>query len=130
MTPAYSVASWLATHLGMTLGTDIFEGPPVDDNGLTSDPSVFVQNTGGQSVEEALGRGSAILWPTVQLTTRSAKRTTAQSKARAAAYIVLDQAAPTGYVSCDLLDSDPLLVEVDDKGRYYFSTNLRLTARR
>jgi len=130
MTPAYDTAVWLATHLTLAMGTSCFEGAPVDDNGLASDPSVFVAATGGPSVEEALGRGSSIWWPTMQVVARGTNRVTTQALARLAATTVTDKDPPSGYVSCDVLDSEPLLVDVDDKGRYYYSVNMRLTARR
>ena len=130
MTPDLDVATWLATQYGMVLGVDVFASPPIDGNGLISDDAVFVDSTGGAAPEESLGRSSSVWWPTVQIITRSKTRNGALDSARTMAYTATDHDPPTGYVSCDVLDSDPVLVEVDDKGRYYYSVNMRLTARR
>lgn len=131
MTPEISVAEWLSDLGGGTYGLDIFAGPPAVRGDLIQDDAVFVMATGGPAPQESLGRGSSLWHPTVQVISRGSEpyvQSTARSLAEAV--VVGAPSPPTGYLAVDLLDSDPVLIEEDDRGLSYYVFNLRLTATR
>lgn len=130
MTPDADVAAKLASAAIYTVvGTDVFTGPEDDVNAALPDVCGFVTSYASAAPVDMFGVSTKprIEKAYVQVCCRGAvgDPTTPKTTARAAA-AALHRAAPTGYLSSRAIQTEPIYLGPDGKGRYRYTINVAI----
>ncbi len=114
-------ATFLATQgLSLTLGTNLFAGPPREPSAQIPKDAVFVMATpGGVPPSRVMGQSFEIRFVTLHIRVRWSRFEEGDTKARDIAD-VLQGASVTGYLDVEPSLSEPAPEARDTEGLYYW----------
>jgi len=108
--------------LGLTKGTNLFEGAVTDLKNIIPDFSIFCRGIGGPAADRVFQLAYEITKAQISIYVRSNinERTIARSKMQCI-YDYLKSEIPDNYLDCRCLQSQPQELGRDDKGRWLFT---------
>ena len=121
--PALDIATHLQNNGLGTIGVDLFVSQVAPD---PEDAIFVVPPYGGLPAQRVLGGATEIRFPTVQVRVRRTSYATGYTAAKNA-YAALQGANISGYMSCEVLQSEPIYLGTDENGWHSWSLNVRLT---
>jgi hypothetical protein len=125
MNPGLTIAAQVATAVGMTLGTNVFNGGVREIDGRV----IFCLCHGGQFPDDIVGNlVQSYQRPRVQIRIREDQENFGSGETLARS--VRDSVhlkVPAGYIDCRAVESSPLYLGQDDFGRHEWSINVELT---
>jgi hypothetical protein len=128
--PETALRDYLASAgLGLTVATNLFQGPMRPASGAQEAACVYVLQTGGPAPQDELGTGKAIVPYTVQVRVRSATGEYVNGRTLAkAVWAACHQAAITGFFGISVQQAGPMYLGEDEDGRHQFSFYVTMNA--
>lgn len=125
--PVSGVVDFLDGEAGLSLtkGTNLWQGHPIGPNSAVPTDAVFVSPAGGPPPQRFMGLTSEIRYTLIAIHLRWSKFGAGNLKAQAIQKALQD-AAISGYLDIEAMESLPTYIGQDDNGHHLFMSIVRV----